>query len=196
MLDGFFEQDRGAGAFDAVDHFPFRAFKFELGVLAGEFGFHVEGVRVSGPEFGQRLKHLGNNVAGLVDDDGVAYAHIKAGDFVLVVEAGVLHRGAGDHNRIKGGDGGGGAGAADRDHNIFYDGGGFFGRVFVSHGASRSLADNAESCKDGAVINLDHAAVSVKRQSGALLLPGVDKIHERIERIKDGGVLVGGETQP
>ena len=112
---------------------------------------------------------MGNDVAGFVDDNGVADAEIKAGDFVGVVEAGVADGAAGNHDGVKQGDGSGGAGATDRDDDVADAGGGLFGGKLEGNGGARGLADDAEGAIDGAVIDFDHHAIGVKGEGLAVV---------------------------
>ena len=57
---------------------------------------------------------LRDHVAGALDDDGVAVAHVLAGDFVLVVQRRALHDDAADRDRLQHRDRGQRALAADR----------------------------------------------------------------------------------
>src|SRR5439155_22341411 len=65
-----------------------------------------------------RPANLGDVVAGLADDDGVADQHALALDLAGVVQGGQLHRGPGDLDRLHEGERGDPTGAADVDPDV------------------------------------------------------------------------------
>src|SRR5581483_3792484 len=65
---------------------------------------------------------LRNDVAGALQDDGVADAHVLAFDLVLVVQRGVAHQHAADIHRLQACDRRERAGAADLDVDPFQHG--------------------------------------------------------------------------
>ena len=71
-----------------------------------------------GAQAEDRADHLGDHVAGLAHDDGVAGPHVLQADLVLVVQRGHADRGAADEHRLEHGEGRGPAGAADRHLDV------------------------------------------------------------------------------
>src|SRR3546814_2535963 len=68
------------------------------------------------------LDHLGNDVAGALNDDVVALADVLARDLVLVVQGGARDHHAADGDRLQVGDRRQRAGAPDLDGDLLQDG--------------------------------------------------------------------------
>ena len=60
-----------------------------------------EGSRVAPAPLQHRRHDLGDDLAGALDDDRVAHAHVLAADVVLVVQRGQLHHHAADLHRLE-----------------------------------------------------------------------------------------------
>ncbi len=102
------------------------------------------------------IDHLRDDVAGALDDDGVADADIAALaqrlavaadalDVVLVVQRGVLHDDAADADRLELGDRRQRAGAADLDLDVLEHGGRLLGRELVRDAPSAALRETKPS---------------------------------------------------
>ena len=93
---------------------------------------------------GRRAENLRDDVAGALDDHGVADADVLAGDFVLVVQGGAGDQHTADIDALQPGDGGERAGAADLDVDLFQQGGGLLGGEFPGGGPARGAANEAQ----------------------------------------------------
>src|SRR6185437_10405040 len=128
----------------------------DIGVqVARAFGGEAIGLGVLRTLVQHHVHHLRNDVAGALNDDGVADADVAALaqrfavaadalDVVLVVQRHVLHDDAADADRLELADRRERAGAADLDFNALKDRGGAFGRKFVRDRPARVAADEAE----------------------------------------------------
>ena len=98
----------------------------------------------SGRSGQHRADDLGDDVAGLAHDDGVAGTHVLGRDLVLVVERGHADGGAADEHRLEHGERRGPTGAADRHHDVREQRGALLGRELVGDGPPRRLRRGAE----------------------------------------------------
>src|SRR3546814_3778489 len=89
------------------------------------------------------LDHLGNDVAGALNDDVVALADVLARDLVLVVQGGARDHHAADGDRLQVGDRRQRAGAPDLDGDLLPDGLRLPGRELVCDGPARGAADRS-----------------------------------------------------
>ena len=87
---------------------------------------------------------LGNHVACLVHDDGVALAHVLAANLVDVVQRGARDGGAGDRHRVELSDRREHTGAAHLDANLAQDGLLFLGRKLKGNGPARRAGGKAQ----------------------------------------------------
>ena len=122
---------------------------------------------VFSPRF-EDAEDLRNDVAGALQFHRVADADVLAGDFVFVVQGGVLHEHAADIDRGEAGAGGERAGAADLDFDIFEQRAGAFGGEFPGGGPARRAAGEAEAGLQCEVVDFVDDAVDVVGQVGAL----------------------------
>src|SRR5262245_14859673 len=79
-------------------------FLFVTAQRAAAFGTrrrHHPWLGIGGPQARDRRDHLGNDIAGLLDDDRVARAYVLAGDVLGVVQRGHRNRRAGDEDRLQ-----------------------------------------------------------------------------------------------
>ena len=137
-------------------------------------------------------ENLRNDVAGALDDDGIADAHVFPGDLILVVQRGVLHHHAADGHRLELGDRRQRAGAADLDLDVAQDGGRLLGGEFVGDGIARRARDEAEALLKIEPVELIDDAVDVVVEAGAPafdvavgvehLLDGVGELRQRVQR--------------
>ena len=115
----------------------------------------------------QDLEHLRDDVAGALHGDGVADAHVLAGDLVFVVQRGVGDHDAADGDRMQFGHRGERTGAPDLDLDRLHAGGGALGREFVRHRPARTARNEAEPALQGEIVDLVDDAVDVVAEIGA-----------------------------
>ena len=139
------------------------------------------GLGVFRPLVDDHVEHLRDDVAGALDDDGVADADVAALaqllavaadalDVVLVVQRRVLHDDAADGDRLELGDRRQRAGAADLDLDVLEDGGGLLGRELVRDRPARRARDEAEPLLPVEAVDLVDDAVDVVVELGAAAL--------------------------
>ena len=105
---------------------------------------HVPVDRIGRAFVEHRTHDLGNDVARLVHDDGVALAHVLAADFVKVVQRGAGDSGAGNRHRIELRDRREHAGAAHLNANLAQDGLLFLGRKLKGDSPARRAGGKAQ----------------------------------------------------
>lgn len=106
---------------------------------------HVPVDRIGRALVEHRAHDLGNHVARLVHDDGIALAHVFAADLVDVVQRGARDGGAGDRHRVELGDRREHTSAANLDANLAQDGLLFLGRELKGNGPARCAGGKARS---------------------------------------------------
>ncbi len=116
-----------------------------------------------------RADDLGDHVAGLAHDDGVADAHVLAAHLVLVVQRGARDRRAGDGHRVELRERREHAGAADLHADLAQHGRLLLGRELVGDRPARRLARVAELVLQRERVDLHHDAVDLVGQRVALL---------------------------
>ena len=120
-----------------------------------------------------QLKHgahdLGDDVARLVHDDGVALAHVFAANLVDVVQRGARDGGAGNRHRVELGDRREHAGAAHLDANLAQDGLLFLGRELKGNRPARRTGGKAQVELLLKAVDLYDHAVDVVVQVAAML---------------------------
>ena len=149
---------------------------------AGQTVGKAESFRALGRFACNHAENLRDDVAGALDDDGVADAHVLARDLVLVVQGGVLHHDAADGDRLELGDRRQRAGAADLDLDVAQDGRRLLGGEFVGDGPARRARDEAEPLLQVEPVELVDDAVDVVVEPGALALDvavGVEHLLDR-----------------
>ena len=130
---------------------------------------HVPVDRIGRAFVEHRTHDLGNDVARLVHDDGVALAHVLAADLVDVVQRGARDGGAGDRHRIELRDRREHAGAANLDANLAQDGLLFLGRELKGDGPARCASGKAQVELLLEAVDLYDHAVDVVVQVAAML---------------------------
>ena len=153
--------------------------------------------RLPAPALDQdRADHLGDDVAGLADDDRVARAHVLQPDLVLVVERGQAHRGAADEDRLEHGERRGLAGPADGDLDVA---GGWWTAPRGGTCRRWPTAGRATSTRaplEAEVVDLDHHAVDLVVEVVAVLLPpGAERQH-LVEAVHQMDLGIDGEAGP
>ena len=116
-----------------------------------------------------RTHDLGDHVARLVHDDGVALAHVLAANLVDVVQRGARDGGAGNRHRIELGDRREHTGAAHLDANLAQDGLLFLGRELKGNGPARRASGKAQVELLLEAVDLYDHAVDVVVQITAVL---------------------------
>ncbi|MNQ56612.1 hypothetical protein D3C85_707420 [compost metagenome] len=127
-----------------------------------------EGDGIGGTQVFDHADDLGDDVAGALQDDRVADAHVLAGDLVLVVQGGVAHHDAADSDGVQAGDGGQGAGAADLDVDAFQNRRGLLRRELVGDGPAGASGDESEALLPVQPVDLVDHAVDVVAEAGAV----------------------------
>ena len=135
---------------------------------AGATVGHAELGRVGGTQLEHGSHDLGNDVAGLVDDDRVAHADVLALDLVLVVQGCAGDGGAGDDHRVELGDRRQDARAADLDADLAQHGALLLGRELERDGPARRTRGEAEGALLGERVDLHDDAVDVVVEIGAV----------------------------
>ena len=126
-----------------------------------------ESFRGLGPLLLDHAENLRDDVAGTLDDDGIADADVLARDLVFIVQGGVLHDDAADGHRLELGDGGQRAGASDLNFDVVEDGGRLLGREFVRDGVARRTRDEAQTLLEIEPVELVDDAVDIVVEPGA-----------------------------
>src|SRR5713101_7172705 len=140
------------------------------------------------------VHYLRNDVAGALDDDGVADPDIAAlaqllamaadsPDVILIVQRDVLHDDAADADRLQLADRRERAGAADLDLDIPQHSHGALGREFVRDRPARRARHEAEALLPVEPIDLVDDAVDVVVEFGALLLDLAVKRDQLLDRV-------------
>ena len=130
---------------------------------------HVPVDRMGRPLVEHRTHDLGDHVARLVHDDGVALAHVFAADLVDVVQRGARDGGAGNRHRVELGDRREHAGAANLDADLAQDGLLFLGRELKGDGPARRTRGKAQVELLLEAVDLYDHAVDVVVQVAAML---------------------------
>ena len=117
-----------------------------------------------GAQLEHRADHLGDDVARLAHDDGVARAHVLVADLVLVVQRGQADGGAAHEDRLEHRERGGLAGAADGDLDVTQDRGALLGRQLERDGPAGGLGGRAQGALHRQVVDLHHDAVDLVGQ--------------------------------
>ena len=122
---------------------------------------------------------LGDDVAGLAHDHGVADAHVFARDLVLVVQRGEPDGGAADEHRLELRERRGAPGAPDAHHDVAQHGGLLLGRELERDRPARRLAREAELVALREVVDLHHRAVDVVAERVAVRLDALAELVDR-----------------
>src|ERR1700677_3109737 len=132
----------------------------------------VEFLGVVRPLVNHDIDHWRNNVAGALDDNGIADHDLaalaqllaiaaKAFDVILVVQRDVLHDHAADADRLELADRRKPAGAADLNLDIPQHGHGALGREFMRDGPARRARNEAEPVLPVDPVDLVHDAIDI-----------------------------------
>ena len=150
-------------------------------------GGHLERLGLGvGSLGGHDLDQVGDDVAGSLDQHGVAHAHVLPAHLVLVVQAHVGHRDAGQLDRLELRGGGERARLAHVDRDRDHAGGGLARRELVGDGPARVVGGGPEAALLLEVVDLDHDAVGVVAETVAL---GLDPPAVGGDRVEVGRTL-------
>ena len=105
---------------------------------------HIPLDRVGGALVQHRTNDLRDHVAGLVDDDGIAHAHVLAANLVEIVQGCAGDGGAGHRDGVELGNRGEHAGAPHLDANLTQNGGLLLRRELEGDGPARCAGGEAE----------------------------------------------------
>src|SRR6202022_138553 len=163
--------------------------------------------RIPGPLVEHHVHHLRDDVAGALDDDGVADADIAALaqwlavaadalDVILVVQRDVLHDDAADADRLQLADRREGAGAPDLDLDIPEHGHGALGRKLVRDRPARRARHEAEALLPVETVDLVDDAADVVVAPAPLLRDLAMKSDQLLDRVAQLGQRVGLEAAP
>ena len=129
---------------------------------------HIPLDRVGGALVQHRTNDLRDHVAGLVDDDGIAHAHILAADLVEVVQSCAGDGGTGHRDGVELGNRGEHAGAPHLDANLTQNGGLLLRRELEGDGPARCAGGEAEIGLLVEPIDLHNHTVDVVIQVSAM----------------------------
>ena len=140
--------------------------EFNVATAFGTLVRRIYRLRVWWSLFQRNADDLRDDLARLLDDNGVADADVFAADFAEVVECGVLDGGAGDEDRLHVGPRRELAGLADLPIDCEQPGRGLFGGVFVGDAPAWEAAGVPESFLQFVAIDADDHAVDAIRKFG------------------------------
>ena len=115
------------------------------------------------------LDHLGDDIAGALDDDTIADTDILALNLIFIVKACPGHHHPAHGHRLKHGHRCQGSGASHLDDDIVQHRFHLFGGEFMGDGPARGAAHEAEPLLVVEAVDLINHAVDVIGQGGALL---------------------------
>ncbi len=144
-------------------------------------GRHLELALAAVAGLGDDAHDLGDDVAGLVQHDPVADAHVLAPDLVEVVERGPRDRGAGHQHRREVRHRRERAGATDVGDDVLDHGLHLLGRELVGDGPARCPADHPQPCLQIGAVNLDHDAVGLVGQPVTRLAPALGELDDTVD---------------
>ena len=133
----------------------------ERGAALRALGRHHERALGAVAQLDDRTEHLGDDVAGLAEHDGVADQHALGLHDVLVVERRLPHDAARDPRRLHHGERRRATGATDRDDDVEQLRVHLLGRVLVGDRPPRRAAGRAELVVQRELVDLDDDAVDL-----------------------------------
>ncbi len=186
--------DGRAGRVDAAQHHL--AFLAHRGVAADRtVRGHDERRRAVGPLLEHDPDDFRNDVAAFLDDDRVADPDVLARQVLVVVERGLLDRGAAELNRVEERHRRHGPGAAHVEPDLADHRRRLLGRVLVGERPARRLGGRAEVLLQGAVVDLDDDAVGLEAELVPLLAPVLDEAANVLETLAPRAMGVDRESQ-
>ena len=161
---------------------------------SGQSVGHHEGALGAVAQLDDRAEHLGNDVAGLAQHDGVADEHALRLHDVLVVQRGLAHLASGDahllHHRVRRR----ATGAADADDDVEQLRVHLLGRVLEGDGPARRVARGAELVVQLELVDLDDDAVDLMAHAVAMLAVVADELRRLGGRRHDAVVGRGRQA--
>src|SRR5690606_32275619 len=157
VIDLFARLARTRNIRATVNGFAFGTNEFGIadGAALGEMYFFF----FAGAKVREHLDHFGDDIASLVDDDGVTDAHVFTVDLVFVVERGAGNGGTVEEGGAQFGDGRDGTSTPDLEDNIFDNRGRLGRREFVGDGPTRRFGRRTEPFLMFGVIDFEDDAV-------------------------------------
>ena len=159
-----------------------------------EAGFEVERSGFGGAFLQHDPEDLRDDLAGLLDADGIAFADVLAGDLVGVVQRRAGDRRTGEQDGVEFGDGRDGAGAADLHADLAEDGLGLVRRELERHGPVRELARRAGAALVFETIDLHHGAVGREGEVAAEDVELLDGFPGGVDALLDVDVVTDREA--
>ena len=156
--------------------------------------FEVERLRVGGALLEYDAEDLRDDLAGLLDADGVAFTDILAGDFVGVVQRRARDGRAGQQDGVEFGDGRDGTGAADLHADLAEDGLGLVGRELERHGPVGELARRTGASLVFEAVDLHHRAVGREGKVAAKDVELLNRLPRGVHALLDIDVVTNGEA--
>ena len=153
------------------------------------------GGALRGPLLEHHAHDLGDDVAPLLDDDGVPDADVLSRQVLVVVERGALDRRSGELDRVEVRDRRERPRAADVHADLAHDGRGLLGRELVGERPARRLGGRAELALRRPVVDLDDHAVGLESELVALVLPLLDELPHLREGLAAAPVRVHREAR-
>ena len=156
------------------------------------------------PLVDDNVDHLRNDVAGTLDDDGVADPDVAALaqllavaadslDVILIVQRHVLHDDAADPDRLELADRRERAGAADLDLDVLQHGHGALGRKFVRDRPARRARHETQALLPVKAVDLVDYSVDVVVEPGALFLDLAMERDQLLDGMAQPGQRIGPE---
>lgn len=185
---GLADQAAGAAASDIV------ALAHGLGAADRAMGREDVGDGVRRAPLQHDRDDLGDDIAGALQHDGVAYADVLAGDLVLVVEGGIADHHAADGHGREAGHGRQGAGAADLDVDALQHGGRLLRGELVGDGPAGATGDESEALLPVQPVDLVDHPVDVVAECRAVGLEGAINVQQSLRPRDAGRAGVGLEA--
>lgn len=157
-------------------------------------GGHLEGLLGAVAQVDDGAEDLGDDLARLADDHGVADEDALGLDHVLVVEGGELDLGTGHFDRLDLGVRGDAAGASDADADVDQLGVDLFGGVLPGDGPARGARGGAQPSLERDLVELDDDAVDLVLHGVPVLAVVRDELPYAGEGVDDPVVLGGGQA--
>src|SRR6185312_15709060 len=165
----------------------------------------MEDLRILRPLVDDDVNHLRNDVAGALDDDGIANPDVAplaellavaadSPDVVFVVQRHVLHDDAADPDRLELANRRERAGAPDLDLDVLQHGHGALGRKFVRDRPARRARYEAQALLPVEAVDLVDYPVDVVVEPGALFLDLAMERDQLLDGMAKPGQRIGPEA--
>ena len=157
-------------------------------------GFEIERLRVGAAFLEDDAQHLRDDLAGLLDADGIAFTDILAGDLVGVVQGRAGDGRAGEQDGIKFGDRCDGTRTTDLHADLAEDSLGLVGRELERHRPVRELTRRAGASLVLEAVDLHHRAVGREGQVAAEDVELLDGFPGVVDALLDVEVIADGKA--